>query len=230
MSGGSDVERLDGYGVSSTKGCRGTMKVDPLCIGVTGHRGPPQLPSSLLPGVRAAVDRLFVALAAEEADCGGPPPTILTSLAEGADRIVAVGGLAVGGKLSVILPMAAECYRKDFQTDSAQEEFDELCERAAFVRVASGVPTDRAEAYETAGRAVINESHVLLAIWDGEPARGRGGTAQIVGFAETLGRPVLVIEPTAPQRLRVRRNGQTSTFALETEVADLGALSAGLRT
>jgi hypothetical protein len=34
---------------------------------------------------------------------------------------------------------------------------------------------------------------VLLALWDGEPSRGRGGTAQMVDEARRLGREVVVI-------------------------------------
>ena len=34
---------------------------------------------------------------------------------------------------------------------------------------------------------------MLLALWDGEPSRGRGGTAEIVGVARQLGRTVIHI-------------------------------------
>jgi hypothetical protein len=35
---------------------------------------------------------------------------------------------------------------------------------------------------------------VLLAVWNGEPSRGRGGTAEIVGYAREIGRPVIIID------------------------------------
>ena len=41
----------------------------------------------------------------------------------------------------------------------------------------------RTEAYEQAGRYIVEHSDVLLAVWDGLPARGRGGTAEIVAWA-----------------------------------------------
>lgn len=43
---------------------------------------------------------------------------------------------------------------------------------------------------------------MLIAIWDGEPARGPGGTADIVTFARELKRPLIVIDPTTGQERR----------------------------
>jgi hypothetical protein len=50
---------------------------------------------------------------------------------------------------------------------------------------------NRAEAYQQAGRYVVEHSAVLLAVWDGLPAGGRGGTAEIVAWARGLGKGVI---------------------------------------
>jgi hypothetical protein len=41
-------------------------------------------------------------------------------------------------------------------------------------------------------------SDLVVAIWDGEPERGVGGTGQIVREARDAGRPVLVIGDAPP--------------------------------
>jgi len=48
-------------------------------------------------------------------------------------------------------------------------------------------------AYETIGRLILEQSDVLLAMWDGQPARGRGGTGDIVKVARGLHMPTMII-------------------------------------
>ena len=53
------------------------------------------------------------------------------------------------------------------------------------------------EAFLSAGKRVVDSSEVLLAIWDGERARGRGGTGDIVAYSIKRGLPVLHINPVS---------------------------------
>lgn len=118
---------------------------------------------------------------------------LLTSLAEGADRLVAQRVLArAGGTIAAILPLAADDYEDDFAGAPSREEFRDLLDRAGATEVVSG-PT-RTAAYEAAGFAVVERSEALVALWDGRPARGRGGTADVVAHARRLGHPVRVVE------------------------------------
>jgi hypothetical protein len=55
------------------------------------------------------------------------------------------------------------------------------------------------------GRAVVDRSDVLMAVWDGQPARGLAGTADVGAYARERGVPVEVIWPegaTGPSRLK----------------------------
>ena len=45
-------------------------------------------------------------------------------------------------------------------------------------------------AYEAAGRAVLDRSDALIAVWDGREAQGRGGTGGVVAEARRRGLPV----------------------------------------
>jgi len=44
-----------------------------------------------------------------------------------------------------------------------------------------------------AGESIVNEADVLVAVWDGKPAAGLGGTADVVTYARNLGKPLIWI-------------------------------------
>jgi hypothetical protein len=77
----------------------------------------------------------------------------------------------------------------DFESQQSREEFLTLLGEAETV-IEMPALDSRTEAYERAGRYVVEHSDVLVAVWDGLPARGRGGTAEIVEWARGLGKPV----------------------------------------
>jgi hypothetical protein len=51
-----------------------------------------------------------------------------------------------------------------------------------------------------ASRLMIDTADELLAVWDGQPARGHGGTADVVAYARSHGKPVHVIWPAGAER------------------------------
>ncbi len=48
------------------------------------------------------------------------------------------------------------------------------------------------------GHYVLDNCDVLIAIWDGEPSRGQGGTAEIVEKARAMGRKLYWIHIKEP--------------------------------
>jgi hypothetical protein len=151
-------------------------------IGVTGHRH--------LADVAAIDAGVEAALAAMEARFPEEPLRILSSLAEGADRLVARRVLArPGARLVAVLPLPRLDYMADFESQQSREEFLALLGEAEAV-VEMPPRDNRAEAYEQAGRHVVEHSDALIAVWDGLPALGRGGTAEIVAWARGLGKTV----------------------------------------
>ena len=148
-------------------------------IGFTGHRH--------LKKPEAVARALRSELAAFQ-KTGGELMAI-SSIAVGADTIFAEEVIRAGIKWIVILPMPAEVFRDDF-TPEEWARAERLIARAAEVRVLSG--SERPQAYVDGGKATVDESDCLFAVWDGKPAQGPGGTAEVIAYAKTLGREVTV--------------------------------------
>jgi hypothetical protein len=133
-------------------------------IGITGHRGLDD-PGALIPAIREALRQLRGLLPE------GPDADVVlvavSALAEGADRLVARELLAEpGSRLEVVLPLARTDYVRDFQDAGSRREFRHLLELASQVRSAPRHMT-RDEAYEWAGRQVVDRCDALIAVWDG---------------------------------------------------------------
>ncbi|WP_225206131.1 hypothetical protein [Novosphingobium huizhouense] len=58
-------------------------------------------------------------------------------------------------------------------------------------------PAQAAQDYERAGQVMLAQSDLVLGVWNGGPAAGVGGTAQIVAEAVGAGIPVIVVSTTA---------------------------------
>ena len=55
--------------------------------------------------------------------------------------------------------------------------------------------------FATIGQMLVRRCDLLIAIWDGLPPRGRGGTADVITEARRSGVPVVWIDPKAPDEL-----------------------------
>jgi hypothetical protein len=158
---------------------------DAVVIGVTGHRFLAEQ-NKLRISVEQALDRIHSAFPDAEL-------VVISPLAEGADRLVAEVSLDRGAKLIAPLPLPKDEYMTDFETAGSKEQFTGLLERAAEV-IELPVTETRNEAYEQVGMYVLDNSDVLMAIYDGQPAQGKGGTADIVAQALEREMPVLHIK------------------------------------
>jgi hypothetical protein len=153
-----------------------------VAIGVTGHRILTELDK-----VNAGVEE---ALRHIEQTFPGQPWTVLSALAEGADRLVVQRVLVrAKARLVVVLPLAKDEYLADCAAPASRHEFLTLFAQAAEVIDLPQAPT-RDAAYEAAGLYVFNHCDVLLAIWDGQGAQGQGGTGAIVAQARRRGLPL----------------------------------------
>jgi hypothetical protein len=171
----------------------GRIPID-LRIGVTGHRWIPDDATSRHI-VRAALEQIIAASSHPAMRATTIGVTVVSALAEGADRIVAHVGLDLGARLEVVLPLEAHDYERDFTSEASRDQFHDLCAGAASVHVVDATPS-RNGGYDSAGRMMADRIDVLIAIHDGEPARGAGGTAEIVRYTQSLGIPVVDLRAT----------------------------------
>ena len=163
-------------------------------VGVTGHRS--------FADARAVADRLRAGLdnlrrlGGDEAAGDAARLEILSAFAEGADRLVARVALSQPETtLVAVLPLARDDYVADFPGVESRREFETLVDGSRLVETMPPAP-NREAAYEQAGRWIVEHSGALVALWDGDPARGQGGTAEIVTYAAECGVPILWVPVT----------------------------------
>lgn len=157
----------------------------PIVIGVTGHR---HLRAADLAKHREHVRELFRQLRQRYPST---PLRIVTALAEGADRLVGEVALEEGHELLVPLPLETSDYERDFPESIG--EFHSILRRVppeqVFVlpRDAASDPEHltphekRDTRYHAVGMFLAQQSHLLLALWDGRPAAdSSAGTAAVV--------------------------------------------------
>jgi hypothetical protein len=178
-----------------------------LCVGVTGHRAE-VLEAADVERLRQRVrdtleliEQAGCALLERERDCFSPAPARLrfvSPIADGTDQIAAELALERGWELQAVLPFARDDYRASLASHGARERFDALAERATCLLELPGDPDAAVDAYVMAGRATVAHSDVLIAVWDGKPPRGRGGTAEVVQLALTRGTAIVHV-PLDPE-------------------------------
>lgn len=169
---------------SSTRA--GTPDVE-VRVAVTGHRA---FDVAAAEYIRLGVEQLLETLAA------AGPVRVVTSLAEGADQLVAEAAVQRGLLLEVIVPAAG--YAESLP-EADQHRFAELLTAADAVRTLEH-PAPSPAAYREAGLAMLAGADLLVAVWDGRPPRGVGGSAEIVACARELGLDLEVIWPPGYDR------------------------------
>ncbi|WP_067171408.1 hypothetical protein [Microtetraspora niveoalba] len=153
-------------------------------IAISGHRGLPQATAAL---IEAELKRAFD----DATDVIG-----LSCLADGADQIFARAVVEVGGRLEVVVP--AQKYREGLPPE-AWREYDALISRADRVHQLDFVEST-SEAHMAASVFMLDQADHLFAVWDGKPARGFGGTADVVAEARSRGMAVRVVWPEGAER------------------------------
>jgi hypothetical protein len=112
--------------------------------------------------------------------------------ASGTDCIVNSLARQAGLTCTAIIPFPADEYcngsrrRTFFGKASGQRPSDLSCRVNALPLTSLN---------ENASQMIVDHSDLILAIWDGLPSRGAGGTAATVRYAVLRSRPVLLVSP-----------------------------------
>ncbi|MGW4770799.1 hypothetical protein ACWEO2_22505 [Nocardia sp. NPDC004278] len=155
-------------------------------IAITGHRG-------LLDATTSLVDK---ALRTRIAERGSAELIGISCIADGADTMFARAVLDAGGSLVVVVP--ARQYR-DSLPASHHHTYDELLAAALDV-ITLDYEESTSEAHQAGSVRMLDAADELFAVWDGKPARGYGGTADVVAVARERDIPVTVVWPEGAQR------------------------------
>jgi hypothetical protein len=156
-----------------------------LRVGITGHRGLPLQTTDLVTAaISDAVKELPI-------DVVG-----VSMLADGPDSIFAEEVLDHGGQVEVVVP--ADRYR-DGLPAAHHPRYDRLLSQASKVyRLPYQASSE--EAHMAGSEFMLGHIDRLLAVWDGQPARGHGGTADVVQAAAEHSLPVVIIWPEGSSR------------------------------
>jgi len=190
-----------------------------LRVGVTGHR-PQDLPRAQIDLLQKKIHEVLhilkqfalehprVSTSYRERD--EPLLRMVSSLAEGADRYAAQQAISLGYELQCSLPFARDEYLNDFAADAAAQEFNRLLDNTQVTTATlelDGSRAHAAEAYLAAGRVILSQSDVLLAIWDGLDPHGEGVTAQLVAEAGLRNVLTIRIASESPHDIFYRTSG-----------------------
>lgn len=114
--------------------------------------------------------------------------SLFSGLALGADTLCAEAAIALGIPVEAVI--AHDHLLETFPLGPARRQFERLLAQCQQVH---HLPFDHSsnEAYMALGYWLVEHSDLLIAAWNGLPANGLGGTADVVAYARSIGRPVL---------------------------------------
>lgn len=162
---------------------------------------------------------------------------VVSALAKGADQCVAKAALGAGCDLQCILPFPVDIYLKTFpnndhEVPTVRDTLRVLMGKASLVTElggrfcdGEGNPDKKAQyqAFEDVGRAIIGQSDLMLAIWNGVENNRPGGTAAVVGAALESGLSVLWVldhDKCQARILRLRDTGEREDLPM-TSLSDI---------
>jgi len=150
-----------------------------LALGFTGHRKVPD---------ESKCRQLIRDILAEQKASHQGIVYGVSSAASGGDQLFAESCLELDIPLRILLPRPAELFRTDFDDASWQRTL-RIMEHAISVEITGGIE-NRNEQYYDCGIRTVTESQVLVALWNGQPSHGTGGTQEIVSYARKTGHPI----------------------------------------
>jgi hypothetical protein len=115
-----------------------------------------------------------------------------TCLAQGADQLFA----AVLAEKNIPFTAVISClgYEKTFDEQAARNDYLRFVQMAG-ERIDLNFPHPSEQAFFEGGKKVVACSDIIFAVWNGKPARGLGGTGDVVNFSKQVGKSVVHVNP-----------------------------------
>jgi hypothetical protein len=179
MPGPAQVSNADSSVAAST---HSIVLPSTVAIGFTGHRNLPDESKSracilkFLQDFKSKTDKTVYGVC---------------STAAGGDLLFAESCIQIGLPIRILLPAPKEQFREDFD-EQTWSRAESVMQRAISVEVIGSGET-KEERYYECGVETVQQTQMLLALWDGMPSQGLGGTADVFTFAKYQERPVVWI-------------------------------------
>jgi hypothetical protein len=179
MSGSAQVSNAE---TSTVKSARAIILPSTVAIGFTGHRNLTDESKS-----RASI-LIFLQDFKSKTN-----KTVygVSSAAAGGDLLFAESCIELGMPIRILLPAPKEQFREDFDAPTWSRA-ESVMQRAISVEVI-GYGQTKEERYYECGAETVQQSEILLALWDGKASQGMGGTEEIFTYAKNQARPVVWI-------------------------------------
>ncbi|SHM77102.1 hypothetical protein [Mucilaginibacter sp. OK098] len=158
-----------------------------MTIGITGHQKLPDgsglewLRGGLISGIKDFKSIIYA----------------YSSLAVGADQLFAKTVLQMSIDLIAVIPCLH--YEKTFKGADQNSYFEMLSKCKTIETLDFSEPSE--VAFFSAGKQVVVKSDVLFAIWDGNQAKGLGGTGDVVQYALSLKKTVVHLNPISRMKI-----------------------------
>lgn len=156
-----------------------------LRIGFSGHQ---QLSDESTQQFVAQQLRELLTMYQQQACKQGQKMLVHSALAMGADQLFVKTALELSIPVEVVIPCAK--YTEIFSTPETLDAYHRLLNCCQDVH---SLPFDDCseDAYLAAGRWVVDHSDLVILVWNGYPAIGKGGTADVASYARLVGCPFI---------------------------------------
>ncbi|WP_435012483.1 hypothetical protein [Xanthomonas arboricola] len=157
------------------------MKNTKMIVGISGHQA------------REGIDWLWTRAAIKhEISRLGEISEGLSCLADGSDTIFAEEILAEGITLTAVIPIAE--YENLF-SKKKRTRYLEILSKCKVFRINEDEKKSNEDAFLEAGEYIADRCDILIAVWDGLPSKGKGGTADILKYCLQIRKKVVHINP-----------------------------------
>ena len=154
-----------------------------LFVGFTGHRKISD-PALAAAAIRDALQKIR--------EHSRRPLAAVSSAASGGDTLFAEAVIEQNLPWTALLPFAREEFRQDFTAEEWK-----LTERLLSFAIQETVEppgAERKDAFLACGVRTVENCDVLIALWDGAEASGKGGTGDVVEYARDQQKPLVWIQ------------------------------------
>jgi len=109
----------------------------------------------------------------------------------------------MGKNIPYIAIIPSQGYETTFQKSEHLLNYRRLLQNAAEILTLNFEKPEERAFYE-AGKQVVDYSDIILALWDGQPAKGLGGTGDVVEYARSKKKRIVHINPVTQEVSEIR--------------------------